>query len=51
LGLPYAKSLTELHGGTLKIESKLDYGTTVIVNLPSRRIVGNANSSPLRNVG
>jgi signal transduction histidine kinase len=51
LGLPYAKSLTELHGGTLKIESKLGYGTTVIVNLPAGRIVGNANGSALRNVG
>jgi len=51
LGLPYAKSLTELHGGTLKIESQLECGTTVIVNLPAGRIVGNASASALKSAG
>jgi signal transduction histidine kinase len=50
LGLPYAKSLTELHGGTLTIESELGHGTTVYVNLPAGRIVGNINADPLENV-
>src|SRR5215469_7966915 len=34
LGLPFAKSVVELHGGTLEIESELDVGTTVTVTLP-----------------
>jgi two-component system, cell cycle sensor histidine kinase PleC len=39
LGLPYAKRLTELHGGTLSIESEIGKGTTVSVNLPPSRLV------------
>ena len=39
LGLPYAKRLTELHGGELKIESELGKGTTVTVFLPTSRLV------------
>ena len=39
LGLPLAKHLVELHGGTLTIDSKVDVGTTVTVMLPSNRIV------------
>ena len=38
LGLPLAKQLTELHGGTLTIESVLGAGTTVTVTLPASRI-------------
>jgi signal transduction histidine kinase len=34
LGLPFAKSVVELHGGTLGIESELGSGTTVTINLP-----------------
>ena len=40
LGLPLAKHLTELHGGTLTIESQPGAGTTVYVDLPLTRIVG-----------
>jgi signal transduction histidine kinase len=39
LGLPLAKHLVELHGGTLTIESQVDVGTTVTIVLPSDRIV------------
>jgi signal transduction histidine kinase len=34
LGLPFAKSVVELHGGTLEIDSELGIGTTVTVVLP-----------------
>ena len=39
LGLPYAKRLTELHGGMLVIESELGKGTSVSVTLPAHRLV------------
>ena len=39
LGLPLAKQLAELHGGTLTIESKLDVGTTVTFLLPPSRMI------------
>jgi two-component system, cell cycle sensor histidine kinase PleC len=34
LGLPFAKSVVELHGGTLAIDSELGAGTTITVTLP-----------------
>ena len=39
LGLPLAVQLTELHGGTLTIESAPGVGTAVIVRLPASRII------------
>ncbi len=39
LGLPLAKELTEMHGGTFEIDSELGVGTTITVRFPSRRIV------------
>jgi signal transduction histidine kinase len=39
LGLPLAKHLTELHGGTLTIESEVNAGTTVRVAFPLERLV------------
>ena len=39
LGLPLAKALAELHGGTLDLQSELGKGTTVTLRLPARRIV------------
>src|ERR1700756_4064966 len=34
LGLPFAKSVVDLHGGTLAIESEIGSGTTVTISLP-----------------
>jgi two-component system, cell cycle sensor histidine kinase PleC len=39
LGLPLARQLAELHGGTLTIDSAKDRGTTVTVTLPASRVV------------
>jgi two-component system cell cycle sensor histidine kinase PleC len=36
LGLAIAKSLTELHGGAMRIRSKLGRGTLVVVRLPAQ---------------
>ena len=38
LGLPLTKSLVELFGGTLEIESELGAGTTVSVTFPAARV-------------
>ena len=40
LGLPLSKTLTELHGGQLSIESAPGMGTTVSVRFPAHRVVG-----------
>ena len=39
LGLPIAKSLVDLHGGTFQLKSKLRIGTEVIVTFPPERVV------------
>jgi PAS domain S-box-containing protein len=39
LGLPLVKSMIEMHGGTLEIESELDAGTTATICFPSDRLV------------
>jgi len=39
LGLPLAKSLTELHGGTFELASQPDVGTRVTVRLPGELIM------------
>ncbi len=46
LGLPIAKSLVELHGGTFTLRSKLRIGTEVIVTFPPERVV--SALAPLR---
>jgi PAS domain S-box-containing protein len=38
LGLPLAKRLAELHGGSLQVNSKKGYGTTVTVIIPAARV-------------
>jgi signal transduction histidine kinase len=39
LGLPLTKSMIELHGGSLQLESSVGHGTTATLWLPSVRIV------------
>ncbi len=39
LGLPLARSLAELHGGTLALESSVGNGTMVTVSLPRSRVI------------
>jgi signal transduction histidine kinase/DNA-binding XRE family transcriptional regulator len=42
LGLPLAKSLVELHGGSLDLQSEVGIGTTVTACFPATRIVSEA---------
>ena len=44
LGLPLTKSLAELHGGSLDLQSQPGVGTTVTIRLPAERLVGSAGS-------
>jgi signal transduction histidine kinase len=39
LGLPLAKHLTQMHGGTLTLDSRAGVGTTVTLTFPGDRIV------------
>jgi two-component system cell cycle sensor histidine kinase PleC len=39
LGLPIAKSLVDLHGGSFSLKSKLRIGTEVVVTFPPERVV------------
>ncbi len=38
LGLPIARALVAMHGGELRLESKLEVGTTVEIRLPANRV-------------
>jgi two-component system, cell cycle sensor histidine kinase PleC len=49
IGLPLAKRLVELHGGTLAIESVKEVGTTVRAHLPANRVVRSAGRAPMVN--
>jgi two-component system, OmpR family, heavy metal sensor histidine kinase CusS len=40
LGLALVKSIVDLHGGSVRIESALNRGTTVILTFPSRNMAG-----------
>jgi two-component system cell cycle sensor histidine kinase PleC len=39
LGLPIAKSLVDLHGGTFTLKSKLCIGTEVVITFPPERVM------------
>ncbi len=49
LGLPIAKSLVDLHGGTFTLKSKLRIGTEVVVTFPPERVM--AALAPLSEPG
>lgn len=40
LGLPIARKIVELHGGTLDLESALAEGTKITLRLPAARVLG-----------
>ena len=46
LGLAIAKSLTELHGGAMRIRSTEGVGTSVVIRLPLDGRAANANEAP-----
>jgi len=48
LGLPLARSLIELHGGALRIESEKGRGTTVTLTMPADRVIPKALSAAQR---
>jgi len=45
LGLPLAKAMVELHGGSLTIDSALGVGTTVTVLIPAERVIDQTRSA------
>lgn len=45
LGLPLVQSFIKMHQGTLKIESELGVGTTVIITIPNSRIISNIHQA------
>ena len=46
LGLPLAKSLVEMHGGTLDLASAIGAGTVVTVTLPAHRVIADPPAEP-----
>ena len=48
LGLPLVKGLTELHGGSLHLESTEGEGTTATVRLPADRVIAAPGQQPCR---
>ena len=45
LGLPLTKSLVEMHGGALDLQSEVGVGTTVTVRFPAQRIVASLDDT------
>ncbi len=45
LGLLLTKTLVELHGGSLDLQSEVGVGTTVTVRFPAERIVASLDNS------
>jgi len=48
LGLPFAKKIAELHGGSIKLDSEVDMGTHVSVRLPGNRLMPRLHSQAAR---
>ena len=44
LGLPLARRLTEIHGGTLRIDSKPGKGTVVTISIPPHRVLASSQA-------
>ncbi len=51
LGLPLARTLVELHGGTLSLESEVGVGTSVTLRFPAARTVWPSSYRPAREAG
>lgn len=51
LGLPFAKKIAELHGGSLWLESEVDKGTHVTVRIPPERLIQHNYAEGLRQNG
>jgi PAS domain S-box-containing protein len=49
LGVPLAKRLTELHGGTFTIDSEKGKGTCVTVTIPATRVISDHPGADLHN--
>lgn len=45
LGLPLTKSLVELHGGSMNLQSEVGAGTTVTVRFPADRVVSSSGDT------
>ena len=45
LGLSYVKSIIDLHTGNIKIESKLNEGSTFLISLKSSKIIKNEDTT------
>jgi signal transduction histidine kinase len=48
LGLPFAKKIAELHGGMLTLDSEVDRGTHVMVQLPASRLIPQRRTLPVK---
>lgn len=47
LGLPLARKLAEVHGGSLEMVSRLEQGTTVTVTFPPERVLKDGDVAPM----
>lgn len=45
LGLTVVKHFVEMHGGTVKIDSKVDVGTTFTISLPAEALAGRSENN------
>ena len=43
--MPLIKTLVELHGGSLDVQSRVGVGTTVTVRFPAERIVASLDNA------
>jgi PAS domain S-box-containing protein len=51
LGLALVKSLIELHGGTIALDSTVNAGTTVTLTFPARRVVSASSGTDVADPG